>query len=229
MSAGVWMPLYVADYLADTGHLSTEEHGAYLLLIMHYWQHGSLPDDDAKLARICRLSLKKFKSTRSHLEGLFSPGWKHKRVDMERDKSLKIKETRRAIAVQMHMQKQSKSRAKACANGLPITITEEEKEIGTASPVEYAFVGKTVRLKPTDFATWQAAFRNLDLVAELTARDAWLNSEEASAEDRRKWFLTTSRWLANRNAEAAAKGLTPKGAQKPRPQASDWAKDIDLG
>lgn len=52
-----YMPLYIADYQADTGHLTAIEHGAYLLLIMCYWQKGApLPLDDRKLARICKVS-----------------------------------------------------------------------------------------------------------------------------------------------------------------------------
>ena len=78
-----WMPFYPGDYLADTVHLSTLEHGAYLMLIIYYWRHGGLPVDDAKLARIVRLPLDQWMDIRPTLAELFQPDWRHKRVDAE--------------------------------------------------------------------------------------------------------------------------------------------------
>ena len=52
----IWMPLYVADYLSATSRLTTEQHGAYLLLLMDYWKNGAPPNNDAVLAQITKLS-----------------------------------------------------------------------------------------------------------------------------------------------------------------------------
>ena len=56
------IPLFADAYLADTTHLTTEEHGAYLLLLMAAWRQEdcALPNDDAKLARITGLSRQKW-------------------------------------------------------------------------------------------------------------------------------------------------------------------------
>ncbi len=78
-----WMPLYIADYLGDTQHLSTLEHGAYLLLIMQYWQKEGLPDDEAQLMRIARLTPEEWSNAVATLQALFEPGWKHSRIDAE--------------------------------------------------------------------------------------------------------------------------------------------------
>lgn len=105
-----WMPLYVADYLADTGHLSTVEHGAYMLLIMHYWQTGVLPDDDRKLARIVRLTADQWQEIRDTLADLFEPGWTHKRIDAELAHASDVISKRSAAAKEMHAKRKAGAR-----------------------------------------------------------------------------------------------------------------------
>lgn len=78
-----WMPLYIADYRADTGHLTAAEHGAYLLLIMHYWVSGRLPDDDRMLARIACMTPAEWRKARPVVASFFDEGWRHKRIDRE--------------------------------------------------------------------------------------------------------------------------------------------------
>jgi uncharacterized protein YdaU (DUF1376 family) len=92
-----WMPLYVGDYLGDTGHLTTAQHGAYLLLMMHYWRKGELPDDDGQLSKITKLTLKTWCEYRPTLQGFFHDGWKHNRIDAELAKMMRVSE-KRAIA-----------------------------------------------------------------------------------------------------------------------------------
>lgn len=78
------MPTDAAAYLADTRHLSPLEHGAYWLLMLHYWQSGSLPTDECAIKRITGLSQEEWTASRDTLYALFKlGGWKHKRIEFE--------------------------------------------------------------------------------------------------------------------------------------------------
>ena len=73
MSSAPFMQLYPADYLSDTLDLTTEQHGAYLLILMTMWQHDAkLPSDPAKLARIARMTPAKFKAVWSEISRFFT-------------------------------------------------------------------------------------------------------------------------------------------------------------
>lgn len=55
VSATPFMPLWVADFVADTLDLDAKELGAYMLMLMSMWgRDGYLPSDEKKLQRVAR-------------------------------------------------------------------------------------------------------------------------------------------------------------------------------
>lgn len=106
MSSPHYMPLYVGDYLADAAHISTLAHGAYLLLIMNYWQRGKpLPANDRVLAGIAKLTPEQWADVKLDLADFFQEVdgcWRHRRIEQEleiaRSKAEKAKAAGRASA-----------------------------------------------------------------------------------------------------------------------------------
>lgn len=104
MAALPYMRFYPADYLADTAHLSPMQHGIYLLLLFNYWQRGGpLPNDDMRLAKIARVSMRDWRRNRDEIEQFFTSEenhWRHGKVERElahvRAKSLKSQEAAQA-------------------------------------------------------------------------------------------------------------------------------------
>jgi len=88
----IWLPIYVGDYLADTMHLTTEQHGAYFLLILAYWKNrGKLAN--SRVQGIVRMDKDSWTINRGIVEELFDtksfPGfWYHKRIEKELQKAL---------------------------------------------------------------------------------------------------------------------------------------------
>lgn len=97
--ADKFMPMYWGDYARDTGDLNNAGHGAYLMLIKHYWGSARpLPDDDGKLWRIaCCDSIGAWKKLRPTIEPFFTIEagmWRHGRIDRELAKATERYERR---------------------------------------------------------------------------------------------------------------------------------------
>jgi uncharacterized protein YdaU (DUF1376 family) len=93
-----WMPLLIGRYLANTAHLSRDQHGAYLLLLMAYWTNGGpLDADDKHLAAIARATPSEWKKLKPVLVRFFSVAdgkWSQRRCDAELVRAKSITEAK---------------------------------------------------------------------------------------------------------------------------------------
>lgn len=82
MSDLAWMKTFIGTETALTGHLTPEEFGAYERARRHYWQHGNLPEDDARLVRITGVDLGRWAAVASAIILLLADALP--RLDQER-------------------------------------------------------------------------------------------------------------------------------------------------
>jgi uncharacterized protein YdaU (DUF1376 family) len=69
----IWMPLYVARFLADTAHLTVSQVGAYINMLCAMWnsKDGTLPNEPDVLARASRVHPPNWERTWKAIKSLF--------------------------------------------------------------------------------------------------------------------------------------------------------------
>lgn len=223
-----WMPIYLSDYLRDTQHLSTIEHGAYLLLLFHAWgRDGLLPLDPDRLRRVAGMEPKNWKASWPTLREFFTQGpdgFRHKRIDAELAKA-RANVDKRSEAGKVGAAKRWNGKGTAIANAdanaiamanecqevwqndgpsPPPSPSPTQKEglegnISSLPPAAFAFSGRVIRLNRRDFDEWVSAYHAIpDLTAELRALDDWLRDNDDPTLVKR-WFQVVSGALAKKH------------------------------
>lgn len=118
------MPVFTDALIGDTTHLSTEQFGAYVLILIATWRNNGepLPDDDKQLANVTRAGLQKWKKNLRPMVSKFftvnASGWHQKRLESEWQRVSAIIQKRRVLGAAGRLAKATaKATAKALANG----------------------------------------------------------------------------------------------------------------
>lgn len=127
----IWMPLNVADYIKDTRHFSTLEHGAYILLLMHAWTNdGALPSDKKRLRRVTGMSPRQWSQHGQFLLDFFTLEgceYRHKRVDQELEKAGRLIEQKR-VAGKASAAKRAERALNGCSTGVAVPLQREANQ-----------------------------------------------------------------------------------------------------
>lgn len=184
MSSTPFIQLYVGDYLADTLDLTTEQHGAYLLILMTMWQHdGKLPNDPVKLARISRMTTTKFRPVWGEISRFFL-------VEDDKITNPRLTKERKKAA-----EKSTKRAAAGRAGGQAKALKDNEARLANAMPLPQHSSDTRVQKEEedTNVSMSGAAHRPLDDISKAV-------HDYNDAAQRAKWPVVTKLTDARRRA-----------------------------
>jgi len=127
-SLSIWYPRYVGDYQRKTSHLSLVEHGAYTLLLDHYYStEKPLPAIASVLHRVCRaFAPEEQAAVQSVVDQFFTlenDGYHNSKADEELIKRGDISEKRRKAAESRYAKAPAKAPAIADTSTTTSTTT----------------------------------------------------------------------------------------------------------
>jgi len=201
-----WFPFNIKDFLANTKRLNTEAKGAYLLLMLDYYEQGQPPpDDDAVLATIAELPLEAWQRHRKVLAPLFrieGGVWRHKRIEEER-----LQAGSKLAS--------SHARAKAAGDAYAAKIANQKLQAGS-KPIPEPKKAKTPILEPA----WSRLQADPEPIPETThlhlhlsktlSTEAEFENSEGDIEDVGTPIDLLFRLNANQLATCKFDGATPE-------------------
>jgi len=238
----IWMPLYIADYLSATSRLTTEQHGAYLLLLMDYWKSGAPPDNDAVLAQITKLSPDAWANARTMLEPFFEVqdgAWFQSRVENEmikanhnkkanKERGLKGAQARwgnknAPSIVQAYSEQCSAHSTSPSPTPTHISVNTKKKATDVAAPEGVSQEVWDSFVKQRKAKRAQVTQLVIDGIAKQADEAGWTLEAALQEVVIRNWQSFKAEWVAEKQSEAQrrqnvmsklTRGLsTPKAAQ----------------
>lgn len=218
-----YMPLWVGDYISDTQHLSTIQHGIYLLLLMHYWRNGAIENNKSKLMRITRVS--RYKIIHEVLLEFFileNDKWVNSRLEKEITRVQIHKEKRINSAKIASKARWDKEKQKGMQNASVTHTDSNSTHTHTHNhKEEYIFYGNTVRINDTTFKQFLKEFKHyneLKLVAEIKTCDDFYTAKLQDGNLKEEYpysneaFFKLKEWLKKANKAPNFKQANVRGA-----------------
>lgn len=192
------LPLFTDAYLGDTTHLSTFEHGAYLLLLIVSWRTPGccIADDDALLARYTRMTRDKWRKIRPLMEPFFAVRdgfWHQARLQNE----LQHLQSRRKQQVEAgNASAIAKSLKRGNRASTPVGAPLQHKADETPTPISYPVTLAKEANADSDVQFWDGA-------------KAFLQTERGNAGP------LIGKWCRDHGKEKTAEAITRAQIERP--------------
>lgn len=191
MAALPYIQLYVADYLADTAHLTAAQNGAYLLLIFNYWQRGKpLDNRNERLANVARMSNEEWQQNKEIIADFFvvdGDTWHHTRIDADLDEVLK-KSTKSSAAGKASAAKRNQKRNERSTD-VEQTVNHKDKDTELTSTDVEVVVSESLPTCPHQEIITLFG----ELLPELPQPRVWEGNRRDHLASRWKWVIADLR------------------------------------